>query len=99
MSRNEFNKTGLQALKAASSHDIHKTIEVAQNYGSWIRAAQLPQLFCSWDLAYRCIKGGWLKPIVKGKRRTIYRLADVLKCMQRIEEGEVPPARTRRQAC
>jgi hypothetical protein len=27
---------------------------------------------------------------VQGKRRTIYRLADVLACMQRIEAGELP---------
>jgi hypothetical protein len=59
----------------------------------WVRAAQLPELFCSWDLAYRCTKGGWLKPIVQGKRRTIYRLADVLICMQRIEAGELPLSR------
>jgi hypothetical protein len=56
----------------------------------WVRAAQLPELFCSWDLAYRCTRGGWLRPIVQGKRRTIYRLADVLACMQRIEAGELP---------
>ncbi len=56
----------------------------------WVRAAQLPQLFCSWDLAYRCTRSGWLKPVLKGKRRTIYRLADVLTCMRRIEAGELP---------
>ena len=56
----------------------------------WVRAAQLPELFCSWDLAYRCTKSGWLKPILQGKRRTIYRLADVLSCLQRIEAGELP---------
>ena len=58
--------------------------------GPWVRAAQLPELFCSWDLAYRCTRCGWLRPIVQGKRRTIYRLADVLACMQRIEAGELP---------
>jgi hypothetical protein len=58
--------------------------------GPWIRAASPPELFCSWDLAYRCKRSGWLKPIVQGKRRTIYRLADVLACMQRIEAGELP---------
>jgi hypothetical protein len=61
--------------------------------GPWVRAAELPKLFCSWDLAYRCTKGGWLRPIVQGKRRTIYRLADVLACMQRIEAGELPRPR------
>ena len=59
----------------------------------WVRAGQLPRLFCSWELAYRCTKGGWLRPIVQGKRRTIYRLADVLACMQRIEAGELPRPR------
>ena len=63
---------------------------VHRNRGPWVRAAQLPELFCSWDLAYRCTRSGWLRPIVQGKRRTIYRLADVLACMQRIEAGELP---------
>ena len=64
----------------------------------WVRASYLPHLFCSWDLAYRCTKCGWLKPIVQGKRRTIYRLADVLDCMRRIEAGEFPSARPNRNA-
>ena len=64
---------------------------------TWVRAAKLPELFCSWDLAYRCVSGGWLKPIMQGKRRTIYRLADVLSCMKRIEAGEVPPSRPKKQ--
>jgi len=63
----------------------------------WVRAAQLPKLFCSWDLAYRCTKGGWLRPIVQGKRRTIYRLADVHACMQRIEAGELPRPRRNKE--
>jgi len=66
--------------------------------GPWVRAAQLPELFCSWDLAYRCTRSGWLKPIVQGKRRTIYRLADVLACMQRIEAGELPQRRGNKAA-
>ena len=65
-------------------------------FSPWVRASHLPHLFCSWDLAYRCTKGGWLKPIVQGKRRTIYRLADVLDCMRRIEAGELPSARSSR---
>jgi len=69
-------------------NDIEITVQ--RNRGPWVRAAQLPELFCSWDLAYRCRKGGWLRPIVRGKRRTIYRLTDVLACMQRIEAGELP---------
>jgi len=59
----------------------------------WIRAGDLPAFFCSWDLAYRCTKSGWLKPVVKGKRRTIYRLADAFACIQRIEAGELPRSR------
>jgi hypothetical protein len=58
----------------------------------------VPELFCSWDLAYRCTKGGWLKPIVQGKRRTIYRLADVLTCLRRIEAGELPLPRRNKAA-
>jgi hypothetical protein len=64
----------------------------------WIRASELPELFRSWDLAYRCTRNGWLKPIVHGKRRTIYRLADVLACMQRIEAGELPVPRRSKAA-
>jgi hypothetical protein len=59
----------------------------------WVRDGQLADIFCSWDLAYRCVKSGWLKPIVQGKRRTIYRIADVIECMRRIEKGELPPLR------
>jgi hypothetical protein len=73
-------------------------IMVHRNCGPWVRAAQLPELFCSWDLAYRCTKGGWLRPIVRGKRRTIYRLVDVLACMQRIEAGELPLPRRNKTA-
>jgi hypothetical protein len=70
----------------------HNKIETVlhRNHGPWVRAAQLPKLFCSWDLAYRCTRCGWLRPVVQGKRRTIYRLADVLACLQRIEAGELP---------
>jgi hypothetical protein len=73
-----------------SSDSTRKTVSPVS---PWVRAAQLPELFCSWDLAYRCAKAGWLRPIVQGKRRTIYRLGDVLACMQRIEAGELPPPR------
>jgi len=61
----------------------------------WVRASQLPGMLCSWDLAYRCVRSGWLKPIIQGKRRTIYKLADVLNCMRRIEAGELPPTRSK----
>ena len=64
--------------------------------GPWVRAGQLSDLFSSWDLAFRCTQSGWLKPIIKGKRRTIYRLSDVLSCMRRIENGELPPARSKK---
>jgi len=69
---------------------VHKAACLPTLQSPWVRAAQLPELFCSWDLAYRCTRNGWLTPIVQGKRRTIYRLADVLACMQRIEAGELP---------
>ena len=78
-------------LVEVGEHEIPTMVH--HHYGPWVRAAQLPELFCSWDLAYRCTKGGWLRPIVQGKRRTIYRLADVIVCMQRIEAGELPRPR------
>lgn len=61
--------------------------------GPWVRAAELPGLFASWDLAHRCTKAGWLNPVLRGRRRTIYRLSDIAACMERIEAGERPPAR------
>jgi hypothetical protein len=64
----------------------------------WVRASELPNLFCSWDIAYRCTQSGWLKPVLRGKRRTIYRLTDVLQCMRRIEDGELPPPRAKLRA-
>jgi hypothetical protein len=78
-----------------ASSSVEKTVSAVS---PWVRAAQLPKLFCSWDLAYRCARSGWLRPIVQGKRRTIYRLADVLTCMRRIEAGELPLPRRNKAA-
>ena len=78
-----------QELDAAEPA-IGSNAPVQRMRGPWVRASQLPDLFCSWDIAYRCTRSGWLRPIVQGKRRTIYRLANVLACMQRIEAGELP---------
>lgn len=78
-----------------TSSTVWKTVGTL---GPWVRASQLPGIFCSWDLAYRCTKSGWLLPILKGKRRTIYRLVDVLACMQRMEAGELPLPRSSRSA-
>jgi hypothetical protein len=83
---------------ASLDDEVDKVVRMPKLHGPWVRAAQLPELFCSWDLAYRCTKGGWLRPIVQGKRRTIYRLADVFACMQRIEAGEVPLPRRNKAA-
>lgn len=77
-----------RSLVESGQDDIGMLVQ--NQRGPWVRAAQLPALFCSSDLAYRCTKAGWLKPIVQGKRRTIYRLADVLTCLRRIEAGELP---------
>jgi hypothetical protein len=70
--------------------------EIGKLKSYWVRAAQLPEIFCSWDLAYRCTLAGWLKPIIQGNRRTIYRIEDVINCMRRIEAGELPPSRSRK---
>ena len=98
---NRLNGKGASAIPAIGGNSVEQsTVEtLAQRFRvPWVRAAQLPELFCSWDLAYRCTRGGWLKPVVQGKRRTIYRLADILKCLQRIEAGERPPVRPKRSA-
>lgn len=85
------------AFEAAEVAELHpaalRDATTALHQSPWIRAARLPELLCSWDLAYRCTRSGWLKPIIQGKRRTIYRLADVLACMRRMESGEFPSAR------
>lgn len=87
----QLNPSGI-----SSDDEAHKGVQTTNFRGPWVRAAQLPDLFCSWDLAYRCTRSGWLRPVVQGKRRTIYRLADVLTCLRRIEAGEVPlPRRTK----
>ena len=57
----------------------------------WMRASELPSVFRSRQLARQCTHAGWLRPILQGKRRTIYALTDVLACIARIERGEVPP--------
>lgn len=91
----------VSTVPAIGSHsaDQSQVEMLVQRFRSpWIRAAQLPELFCSWDLAYRCTRGDWLRPIVQGKRRTIYRLADVLICMRRIEAGELPLPRRNKAA-
>lgn len=80
------------------TNQLKLEMAVHRYHGLWIRAAQLPELFSSWDLAYRCTKSGWLKPVLQGKRRTIYRLTDVLTCMQRIEAGELPLPRSSKTA-
>jgi hypothetical protein len=84
----EPNRECQESEAAKPESDLNGLVQLMR--GTWVRASQLPALFCSWDLAYRCTKGGWLRPIVKRKRRTIYRLADVLACMKRIESGEFP---------
>lgn len=66
---------------------------VLRAHGPWARASQLPRLFASWDLALRARQAGWITPIVRGHSRAIYRLADVLACLRRIEAGEVVPPR------
>ena len=85
-----------QPLVEVGQNDIAMMIQ--HHRGPWVRAAQLPDLFCSWDLAYRCTRSGWLRPVVQGKRRTIYRLADVLTCMRRIEAGKLPMPRRNKAA-
>src|SRR5689334_12738788 len=76
-------------IGSGSQHD-NPSRNFVRFTGPWVRAARLAAIFCSWDLAYRCTRGGWLKPILQGRRRSIYRLADVLACLRRIEAGEVP---------
>lgn len=82
--------------RTATSNTLETGFETAKSEVSrWIRSSALKDVFQSSDLVYRCIQGGWLRPIVKGNRRAIYLVSDVLRCMKRIEDGEMPPARAR----
>src|SRR5260370_1037442 len=70
-------EAGIAAPTAWGSQHDNLSENFTRFTGPWVRAAHLAALFCSWDLAYRCTRGGWLKPIFQGKRRTIYRLAEI----------------------
>lgn len=37
-----------------------------------------------------CERGGWITPVFRGPGRTLFRLADLHQCADRIERGEYP---------
>jgi hypothetical protein len=41
-------------------------------------------------LLQECVQAGWLKPIIKRHRLTLYALSDITRCWARILGGEVP---------
>jgi len=41
-------------------------------------------------LLQECIEAGWLRPIVKRHKLTLYAQSDIAKCWARILAGEVP---------
>lgn len=57
----------------------------------YIRANELPSAFASPWVAKRVIRAGWITPVVKGKRFTIYLRVDVEAAQVRMERGEMPP--------
>ena len=63
-----------------------------------LRPPQLGVAFSSPEIARRVVFWGWLVPVVKGKKLTLYDAGDVAACWQRIRNGEVPPPIPRKVA-
>ena len=41
-------------------------------------------------LLQECVEAGWLKPIIKRHKLTLYALSDITRCWARILGGELP---------
>jgi hypothetical protein len=87
----KFNASGIEGKRSEGGKaTLNENDESSrESQGRWIRAGQLPEIFCSWDLAYRCTLAGWLKPVIKGRRR----FEDVVNGTRRIEAAELPQSR------
>jgi hypothetical protein len=44
------------------------------------------------SLYERCVRAGWLTPVVRQHKLTLYRHEDVARCWARIVKGELPAA-------
>jgi hypothetical protein len=49
------------------------------------------------SLYERCVRAGWLVPVVKQHKLVLFRHEDVVKCFARIASGELPKKETARQ--
>ena len=56
-----------------------------------LRPPQVAEVIGSVELVRRMEHHGWLKPVVKQKKLTLFDSGDVAVCWQRIRSGEVPP--------
>lgn len=61
----------------------------AQKHG--YRKDQAAEALGSVELFRECVAAGWLVPVVKRKRLTIYDGADIATCWAKIRKGDVPP--------
>jgi len=78
--------------------EVGKPANIPSRADRWVRAPQLPDLFCSWDLAYRCHQERLAQADPPGQASHDLPPSDVLNCMRRIEAGELPSPRPKRRA-
>ncbi|MCB1232238.1 MAG: hypothetical protein KDN19_18450 [Verrucomicrobiae bacterium] len=56
-----------------------------------IRRRDVIATFGSRSLYEDCVRAGWLRPLVRRGRLTLFDASDVEKVWMRIKKGEVPP--------
>jgi hypothetical protein len=64
------------------------TAPIMTKYG--FRPPEAAYALGSEKLLAECVKAGWIKPIVKRHKLTLYDRADIAKCWTRILAGEMP---------
>ena len=57
----------------------------------WLRAEDAGRYVRLPGLLTRFVKAAWLRPVVRQKKMTLFRRADVDQCLDRVEQGEFPP--------
>ena len=61
----------------------------APRYG--LRPPDLARALGSSELARQVVLAGWIVPVIRRKKLTVYDSGDVARVWQRIRNGEVPP--------
>ena len=54
------------------------------------RPPEAAEVFGSEKLLAECVTAGWIKPVIKRHKLTLYDRADIASCWSRIPAGEVP---------